>query len=1780
MADRDATEAHKMRVSAPIVAALMVGLALVVVARAHVSQRGDSDAVPSAAEDGSSSARIAAPRLEVTGAFPTVSTVKGASASWESSGSLVSESTLLGASPTKSVDLAAAPEAEPASVTGAFDHVEPADSGAMRPVRAAFSGAEGDATAESGVGAAEELPEPTPEERAYLSDVSALAQLPHRLSGSKYGQQAAAYIERRLRQLGFQDVAVLDMPVWYAKTNLAELQVGDAHLKLQPLRPNVTVLPVTVREGISGPVIYVGRGRATDYGNRVVAGAIVAIDYDSADEWKRAFALGAQAVIFVGRGDETSLQPKHAGIPANLPRFYVREAELAKFDLRKDCPRATLKSSISWESSLGRNIVARVPGTEPDFAPDRIESEALVLAAHYDSFGIVPDLSQGARGAANVANLIEAGRLLLERRPRRDVLLLFVDNQAHYHQGAREVYDALLMSGDQHSSLVRQHASEERYLRALKALLEKRSLYLEGKASDPDTVLGLKRALAQQANFARDDVRKEVEIIRLRRSSRRGGVTSEQLDRADALLEEALRWDEIRRALHKDRLAAFVRDTERQAATGANRERAKKYAIIFEELRAGTQYRLESRLQELRRVIRIDGQREALRSMVANHRGKPSSAPRFALHVDFNFGDAGARWGAAAGDYTHRLFPWRPPKAEGDNPGYYGRVLNALADAAKVTRGLVALDTATLSDPSWGVTFASGTFISSGAIAGGYGVYNISLLSGYDRRPRDGHPADTLDRLNWRRIRSHALEATELLRSVASEPEISLPSVIKVMAKSKYPGFDRGQVSGDYVGLQVSGSLKEDRPAAGALLAMWPGNTSWKAEAWLSLADSLVPADFEPIVYEPVDETGRIRVIGLREDVHSDIMTLGTVSDERGQVIAISTMEKQSQKLTAAMRVNLFFADGYAWTAQSASRTQPQTLKVLNATSDAPFRGSRALWGKLGDHGFVYVSDRIVDYRLKLFQPLGVVALGAFDAQHPYGTGIEPEILHPGHSLSARTAEELWQLNEGRLSQLREHGVTSADLEILHSRAKRALDQGKKGSLVANRDAAFARSASLSQHVYLPLRSAMDDLVHAIVILLLLAIPFAFAIERLTLCATNIYGRIGGFVAAFLATFGLLYWLHPGFAIAATPAIIFLAFAIVLLSSLVIYIVIRKFKTELKAMQGQAMGVHGLEIPRMGTMLAAVGMGLSTMRRRPMRTTLTATTVVMLTFTILAFASFSRQVGVRALYEGPPSDLTRESILLRKLDYSAILPAALDMLQGQEGEGGLIVPHYWQLRPGADSERFSVADPKTGESLILDAVMGVASAELDRWPELLTALGNAEASEKKSALDRGEVFLPPIVQELFKLAPGEEVLLNGSPVRFAGAIDSAAMERLRHLDGESVIPVDFQSALTVAASGTSTVSAQADETQLILADEVDRDFIHLSADQVAVASNDLVRRLGGHLHAITVYPGDGVNAAERGRRLSELVVMPVWARGVEGVERLVFTVLTEVSGGIALFVPLLLGGLIIFGTLLGSISDREREIYTFSALGLSPGHVGALFFAEATVYAVIGGMGGQLLAQIVALSAGLLSNAGYISPTSINYSSTNSLFAIGIVMLTVLVSAIYPAIRASKSANPGLARSWKLPAPDGDRLKLVFPFTVSAYDITGVVSFLAEHFRHHEDAGLGEFAASFVDIGKSETGNLELEARLALAPFDLGVTQKMVLTATASEIPGVDEVGIDIERLSGTRGDWIRANHVFVKNLRRQFLLWRTLSSDMIEQYRMRTLSRLGESGQSDAEAG
>ncbi len=648
---------------------------------------------------------------------------------------------------------------------------------------------------------------------------------------------------------------------------------------------------------------------------------------------------------------------------------------------------------------------------------------------------------------------------------------------------------------------------------------------------------------------------------------------------------------------------------------------------------------------------------------------------------------------------------------------------------------------------------------------------------------------------------------------------------------------------------------------------------------------------------------------------------------------------------------------------------------------------------------------------------------------------------------------------------------------------------------------------------------------------------------------------------------------NPAFRIAATPIIIFLAFGIILLSSLVIFIMTRKLQTEMKKLQGISATVHSADVSRLSTMMAAVHMGISTMRRRPLRTILTAATVVLLTFTILTFASFGSSWGNRKTYKGPLTGPTR--ILARQQLFNPITPGVYQMIEGYLSGEAEIVPRYWIAPTGTEAYVSSLSSFENFERLAANengdytvriaSAIGMDSRDINRQPKLRDLFqGLIER------LDSDGIFLTDAVAKELHLTEADigkaGVLYIGQKFIYAGRIkDELASYEM--LEASSILPVDYLASSAGRIGQFNADPSHATKSLSEVSDVESALFVNFNLDMNVIIPARWAKRLGGRIHSFTAYPNEPENAKDIADKIALISELPTYLGDSDGVHRLLFTSLTKTSGLKDLMIPVSLGGLIVFATMLGSVSDREREIYTFSSLGLAPPHVASLFFAEASVYAVIGGMGGYLLGQAVARLVGYLADLGYVSAIEMNYSSTNAIITILTVMGTVLISTIYPAVKASRSANPGIQRSWKIPQPEGNLYDILFPFTVSAYDITGVVSFLGEHFESFSDTSLGVFATTESNIFKQAKNDmLGLRAKVALAPFDLGVTQNFALLSKPSEIDGIDEIRILIWRTSGARSDWIRANRVFVNELRRQLLIWRAVPIEITDQYRQRTL--------------
>ncbi|MBU1694205.1 MAG: hypothetical protein KKC51_09615 [Verrucomicrobia bacterium] len=1565
----------------------------------------------------------------------------------------------------------------------------------------------------------------------FLADCQALTRHPHRLTGSEEYADAARHVEQRLRETGVPTVLVQSFPTVQNVVRRCEAVASDGRaFPLLPVRPNGVVPPATPVTGVTGRILHLGRGLPEDFDREDPRGRIVVMDYNSEDHWLKAFRLGARAVIFTREEPTDAFHFHYVRANANLPRFWY---DGPASDLAGGL-EVTIHSEVTWQRATGRNVFGFIPGTGPLFELGK--EEVLVIAAPLDTYGEVPQRTPGGQPAANAAALLKLAGMLVQAPPRRHILLAFFDGHGRSHAGAAAFYQALETKARRATIEERMDAWEEesQFLTETEKLAAISNPFAERTA---DTGRELLLRMRNKAADHAYEIRGQLMDLREARSRTELGTPAydDLLARENQLNEVYNGWNELRRQLGKGGAAAGGGVEFDAALADVRRDIALRRAELVEE---------EQMLRSSAVVKELLGDRW------------------ITLHATMMLGDRTPQWGVIVGGNSEI-------RSAQDQPGLYGRIqrsfLQAWRSLARGGRGASHFEPASV-DGSLRDTrllWAAPLLVHGGEMAGRYGIYNIVLGTLHETLPRLGTPDDTLDRLNLDLVEQNTEEVALLLaavgslqgasgdvEAVADQRGLSLRRAI--MADNDYlvSGFSGGRTQGALVMGRHRGSSIPNRPVPGAVVQVSLVDP-WNSVFW---RHDKVPG-FEPFTVVMTDQNGAYSLNALPTQ---DPVPIGFAAafDDRGLVTQVSDM---ASRKTVRQRLNMLRCVGGVLVLPPMHWTQKATF--MSSRANAPLAPPTAAdsYGETTDGvAYWYGEEKLPG--IKAFGLDAIVALvnGEVEGQPvtgPYGRG------YPMTTdwLTLRNAEgsawDLWRLNEARLSILRSRDILNSALEEAHGRVRDLLDEAAGSDSLVRGEALCASAFLGALPVYTQVRTSMDDLVKAVLVLLALCIPFAFALERLLIGATLIFKQVAWFVAFFIATFLLLYVSHPAFAIAQTPIIIFLGFAVVVLSGLVIVIIMQKFQLELKRMQGMTATVHASDISRFSTVMAAMSMGISTMRRRPLRTTLTAVTIILLTFTILGFASFDTQRGIVKLFVAPAPPYT--GVMLNNPTWGSFNAEFVDLVQSRWSREVNVCLRHWICPEFKDDPDFVIALEDGSKPVSLKAVLGISAEEVAARPDLQALFQLKDPAD----LDR-MVLMTDAVAKLLKVKPGDRVCLKGTTLEVGPLLSAAELSAARDMEGSSILPVDFAT-MKLASAGTEEVGENVLDEQA--------KWTSLPVDSIVITSSETARQYGGKPHLIHLYTRDAQEAAGIAEDLARMLDRhPVMATRMDGVYRHVQGTVMAASGVGDLFFPILLGGLVIFGTMLGSVADREKEIYTFSALGLAPPHVASLFFSEAMVYSVIGGLGGYLIAQGTLKVLTVAAEFGLVRVPEMNYSSTNAIVTILIVMATVLISAIYPAMKASRSANPGLMRLWKLPPPEGDVFNIVFPFTVSAYDLTGVVSFLKEHFSNFGDVGLGRFMARQPVVRAYEDGSLGLTAQLALAPFDLGVTQWFELRSAPSEIEGIDEVNIRLTRRSGQPKDWARLNRVLLNDLRTQFLLWRSLPQETMEQYRQRTLTTMG----------
>ena len=794
-------------------------------------------------------------------------------------------------------------------------------------------------------------------------------------------------------------------------------------------------------------------------------------------------------------------------------------------------------------------------------------------------------------------------------------------------------------------------------------------------------------------------------------------------------------------------------------------------------------------------------------------------------------------------------------------------------------------------------------------------------------------------------------------------------------------------------------------------------------------------------------------------------------------------------------------------------------------------------------------------------------------AQVPTGSGFDAT-AGSIYNTALQAAVDMYCLNADRIDRLTRTGVLALSggdtQELAATNLVVDLHQHSAGH-IARAEEAFAanhhtdamhaaRSAwALASRAYPLVLKTQSDAVLSVLFYLALLLPAAYFLEKLFFGFPDIKRQMIGRGAIFFAVFFLLRFANPAFSLTVNPYVVLLGFVMIALTFAVLRIIWTMFQAELKRLREQVTGIHNVEIGRSDAAGMAFGLGISSMRKRKVRTANTLITLVFLTFSVLSFTSIMSRNDLkgRDLYDQSLRRIAApyDGVLFRSPVYAPIIQDAYVYMLSEFKEARLIAPRAWYPGGSAPRNTATRVDAVTGKRASVPAILGLSPQEK------AVSLTNASwfTGEWFRPEDHYAVILTQSLADLLDVGEehiGQDVLrIWGRDFRLRGILADEFFKRdagFRDIDGEPLSPVNYAMS---AQTYQEAVTTRPD----IVAKKPPPTFSHFGALNTLVIPYETAIEMGGTLRSLAIVSDDAEAISERVLRDEVLNKLATGLfAGIDG-KSFWYTSLghADYKGLSSLIVLILIAALIVFNTILGSLYERQREIGIYTALGLAPSHIGAFFLAESCVYAVLGCVFGYLMGQTVGMAKMHL-GVGFLESLTLDYSSRSALYATLLVASVVMLSSVYPAWKASRLSVPQLERSIRLPEPVDNAMTLEFPFMFTGDARIGIAAFLFKYFKDQEELATGRFHAQGTSITEVR-GQLRLEARVWLAPYDWGISQDVLFKVHESGEEAV--LFLTLRRIDGEVKAWQRVNRRFVADVRRQFLLWRTIAPQDRRRY-------------------
>ncbi len=1566
----------------------------------------------------------------------------------------------------------------------------------------------------------------------FVSDIKTLSSFDDRSTGTAGFNSAAEFIEQSLADLDFGEVKnhlFLVPTLLHNNSTLTVLSSGQ-NITLDPIRANA-ISPNTIGPpGIEAPLVYVGHGELSELSGKKIEGTIVLMELDSGKNWLNAASLGAKALIYLDRGDsiKSFFEEKFEITPIRFPRFRIsldKAVELfGEIENVRDNPgveTVRLISDTRWENVSGKNIYCLVEGSHPE-----LKEELVIVEGFYDSTSYVLGVSPGADEAGSIATLLAYARDLKESPPERSVLLVATSGHAQTLTGMREMIWSIRarskLQRDMQRDLKKTIGQSRKMIEILhNANIQGPSLIVPGMEGAEDSI---KEALSDRIKTEVDQIARDLMLLRMEKKDVSDeGIIQDLADRRFMLRQLGWRVDFNKLS---DEETKVINTLIPMAINDF--EAILKDAEIQEKMLKSTQ---------------------AFRSTVA---GLELGAV-ISLHLSSHGDGVGAfnqGW----------LFPLRPRINRIPAYAVINDVLQNWAthseykslyhDTLRPSR-IRPWDTYFLDKPQLG-----------GEVSAIAGFHGFTLVTVNDGRSMWGTPHDTFEKVNVEYAFEQSKMVSGLIGAITSAP---------VLHNGEYPRDGFSTVTGRAKFLR-HGELFPDQPAPGTTLLCFQG-----------------PAQFNAIV----DAMGNFQLRGIadsKNSYHKVIIEGYKFEPETGEVVwAIDKPGTGKNAYRVKMQRPYMETDLILFSCKETTifnLLEPRTFAYMTRIQLIDGRResepTRYWYSRMDTR-----SSTIASIYLEPGTPLKLILSDSLlrkkllltnaDQKNPEGIGYLVDDWPLIHRTDFMVAKDMWNLLEPRILNLENHGVVDEKIRDLQKEGVEALRLAKSSLEKYEYDhfsEASARSWALAARVYDQVEKTQKDVLFGVLFYVALFVPFAFCMERLLFSFSNIYKRIVAFLTILIILIAVIYQVHPAFQLAYSPMVVILAFFIIGLSFMVSLIIFFRFEDEMIQLQRKAWRGQGAEMSRWKAFIAAFFLGVSNLRRRRIRTILTCTTLVILTFTIMSFTSVkSSRLHARLQYQ-PESPYS--GFLLKNVNWQSLPPEAFGIISNSFKDKGLAVPRVW-LEPEdrTRSERIPIT---LGKKLFeASAMIGLSADEgqVSGMDDILVG-GRWFTQDERHA-----VLISMRMAENLGIDPEQpdeaEVRLWGKPFKVVGTFSGEKFHERTDLDGEPLTPVIFPRESAVVELTEAEMDAMESGEDVRAFQSL---YNHISGDLTLIIPYQTLLASGGQLKAVAVSYHSKEDMRKTATNLVDRFGLTLFSGEDDGTYIYNASDTLSYSGVPNILIPLIISIFIVLNTMIGSVYERKREIGIYTSVGLAPSHVSFLFVAESLAFAVLSVVLGYLMAQTL---ASIFAGTWLWSGITVNYSSLAGVAAMFLVILVVLISVIYPSRVAANIAIPDVNRSWKLPEAQGNTLEVDFPFLMNYSEHRSIGGFIYDYFNSHKDVSHGIFSTGNIGFGfvcpipqrlkenKPDCRNnnqccqdscLDINTKVWLAPFDFGIMQQVQTRfCPSTEETGYLEIKVTLTRESGESNAWRRINKGFLHAFRKQLLLWRSLDDDEKKHY-------------------